>query len=270
MIISNPEDSPKEFSALPVIQGLMGNRVPPLNEGGEIKAVGVIFEAIPDRIQTEHLEACHQKLEQQVKERSLLEQEVIERKRIEEALRQSESELLQVNQELEYLVHTDSLTQVANRRCFDKSLNREWRRSLREQQPLSLILWDIDYFKYYNDLYGHQAGDLCLAKIAQAVKQVLLRPTDLVARYGGEEFAVILPNTTNQGAIAVAQLIQETIFGLSTVHENSRVSNVVTTSLGIATLVPVETLQPDILVTYTDRALYEAKQQGRDRYVVYC
>jgi diguanylate cyclase (GGDEF)-like protein len=269
MIISNPEDSPREFSALPVIQSSMGNRVPPLNEGGETKAAGVIFEGISDRMQTEHLEKCHEKLEQQVKECSLLEQEVMERKRVEEALRQSEAELLQVNQELEYLVHIDSLTQVANRRCFDESLNREWQRSLREQQPLSLILWDIDYFKHYNDLYGHQAGDRCLVKIAQAVKHVLQRPTDLVARYGGEEFVVILPNTTNQGAIAVAQLIQKTILGLSTVHENSHVSNIVTTSLGIATVVPVETLQPDILVTYTDRALYEAKQQGRDRYVVY-
>lgn len=216
----------------------------------------------------ELLADCHQKLTQHVEEVAQLEQEIAEHKRTEQDLRQSESELLKVNQELEYLVMVDALTQVGNRRCFDESLQREWQRALREQKPLSLIMLDIDCFKGYNDLYGHPAGDRCLRNLAQAVKQVLHRYTDLVARYGGEEFGVILPNTTTPGAITVAKLIQETIHELSTIHESSHVSNIVTVSLGVAMLIPEATQQPDILVTHADQALYIAKKQGRDGYAV--
>jgi diguanylate cyclase (GGDEF)-like protein len=127
---------------------------------------------------------------------------------------------------------------------------------------------DIDYFKNFNDLYGHPAGDRCLTNLAQAVKQALHRFTDLVARYGGEEFIVILPNTTTSGATIVSDLIQQAIAELAIVHENSQVSNVVTTSIGIASLVPQDQQQPSILIEKADRALYRAKKEGRNRYSV--
>ncbi|OYQ63463.1 hypothetical protein B9G53_16980 [Pseudanabaena sp. SR411] len=223
-----------------------------------------VFEGKPER-----LDECHKQLELHVKEVAELELKITEHIQIEQDLRQSESELIKTNQELEYLVLVDALTQVGNRRCFDQVLRCEWQRSLREQQPLSLIMLDIDYFKSYNDLYGHPAGDHCLTTLAQTVKQTLQRPTDLIARYGGEEFAVILPNTNTEGAIAVAKLIQQTIVDLSTPHANSDVSNIVTTSLGISTLVPSESQEPCFLVSQTDQALYKAKQQGRNRYALY-
>ncbi|CAN1210349.1 GGDEF domain-containing protein [Tumidithrix helvetica PCC 7403] len=231
---------------------------------GKVEDECVVFEDKP-----ELLADCHQKLEQHKQEVVQLEQKITEHKQIEQDLRQSAAELTKVNQELEHLVLVDALTQIGNRRCFDESLHREWHRSLREQQPISLIILDIDCFKGYNDLYGHPAGDLCLTTLAQTVKQALQRSTDLIARYGGEEFAVILPNTTTQGAIIVTELIQQAILDLSTAHENSYVSDVVTTSLGIATLVPTETQQPSILLEQTDRALYKAKQKGRNCYFVY-
>jgi diguanylate cyclase (GGDEF)-like protein len=217
----------------------------------------------------ERLDECHKQLEQHIKEVAKLEQKISEHKQIEQDLRQSESELIKVNQELEYLVLIDALTQVGNRRCFDQSLHREWQRSLREQEPLSLIMLDIDCFKSYNDLYGHPAGDHCLTTLAQKVKQALQRPTDLIARYGGEEFAIILPNTNTEGAIAVTKLMQQTIIDLSIPHENSNISNIVTISLGISTLVPSEMQEPCVLLDQTDQALYKAKQQGRNCYSVY-
>ncbi len=119
--------------------------------------------------------------------------------------KQAESSLKQANQELEYLAKTDALTKIANRRHFDQYLEQEWIRLRREQQPLSLLLIDVDYFKFYNDCYGHQAGDICLVAIAKMLSQIVHRSTDLVARYGGEEFAVILPATDRAGAIAIAQ-----------------------------------------------------------------
>jgi len=198
-----------------------------------------------------------------------LEQQIAQHKLTEQNLRQTISVLKSVNQELKYLVHIDALTQVSNRRCFDESLHREWQRSLREQQTLSLVLLDIDFFKGYNDAYGHPEGDRCLTSIAQAIKSVLQRPTDLLARYGGEEFVIILPNTTEDGAVKVIQLIQKTIADLSIVHGNSAVSDVVTASFGLAAIVPSEDLSPSFLLEHTDRALYQAKQQGRDRYAIY-
>ena len=182
------------------------------------------------------------------------------------ARKQIELALQDANHKLEQLANLDGLTQVANRRCFDIYLEREWQRLIREQQPLSLILLDIDGFKAYNDFYGHLAGDDCLIKVAQAVQDVVRRPADLVARYGGEEFTVLLPNTYLEGAIKVAQSIQEAINYLAIPHANSDVKAIVTVSLGITSLIPTLLVQPDILIAYADRALYDAKQQGRDRY----
>ncbi|MBD2305024.1 diguanylate cyclase [Chroococcidiopsis sp. FACHB-1243] len=171
--------------------------------------------------------------------------------------------------ELQRLANLDSLTQIANRRRFDEYLNLEWRRMLREQTPLSLILCDIDYFKHYNDCYGHQAGDDCLRQIAQAIARTLNRPGDLVARYGGEEFAIILSNTPVLGAVQIAELVLAGIAQLKIPHAQSEVSTHVTVSLGISSQIPQANCLPHILITAADRALYHAKKVGRDRYCVY-
>lgn len=182
--------------------------------------------------------------------------------------KKAEAALWEANRQLERLASLDGLTQVANRRRFDEFLAQEWRRSLRDQQPLALILCDVDYFKPYNDYYGHQEGDACLQRIAQAMEQSVRRPADLVARYGGEEFAVVLPNTDSEGAITVAKSIQQTIQMLQLPHARSQVSPYITLSLGISSLVPQPENSIGRLISLADEALYEAKQRGRDRIVV--
>jgi diguanylate cyclase (GGDEF)-like protein len=184
-------------------------------------------------------------------------------------LEESETLLKQANLELEKLVNIDGLTQVANRRCFDTRLELEWQRLSRDAQPISLILFDIDYFKRYNDGYGHQTGDDCLTLIAQRVKKALSRPADLVARYGGEEFAVILPNTDQKGAIAVANRIRTMVSNLGIAHQNSDISDIVTVSLGVTSLLPNSDQKPSILIKQADLALYSAKHHGRDQAVVF-
>jgi len=143
-----------------------------------------------------------------------------------------------------------------------------WYRHLRTQEPLSLILFDVDDFKRYNDSYGHQKGDDCLIQITQAVKKVLHRSTDLLARYGGEEFVIILANTPASGAIIIAQQIQSAIHALEIPHFNSRSSGIVSVSLGISSLIPSPELLPEVLIERADQALYQAKAAGRDRYVL--
>jgi diguanylate cyclase (GGDEF)-like protein len=165
------------------------------------------------------------------------------------------------NQELERLANLDGLTQVANRRCFDQHLQQEWARAVREKSSLTLILCDVDHFKTFNDTYGHAAGDDCLRQLAQAIAQTTHRPGDLTARYGGEEFAVILPNTNASGGIAVAHSIQDAVAQLS--HSGVRVS----LSLGVGTVLPTQERSVAMLIELSDRALYMAKDRGRDRIV---
>jgi diguanylate cyclase (GGDEF)-like protein/PAS domain S-box-containing protein len=172
------------------------------------------------------------------------------------------------NQELQRLACIDGLTQVANRRRFDEYLHTEWRRLAREKKPLSLILCDIDYFKLYNDTYGHLAGDLCLQQVAQVLHQSLKRPADLVARYGGEEFAMILPNTDITGAAFIAETIRRRVRGLEIPHAQSPVSQCVTLSLGVATQIPTTDTSAQALIAAADEALYRAKAEGRDRVVL--
>jgi two-component system, cell cycle response regulator len=175
--------------------------------------------------------------------------------------------LQEANQELHLQANLDSLTQIANRRRFDEYLTQEWSRCARDRQALSLILCDVDFFKTYNDNYGHQAGDVCLTQVAQGMNSVIKRPTDLLVRYGGEEFAVILPATDNDGALKVAEEIRTTIKQLKIVHDFSGVSEYITISLGVATVIPDRNLSFESLIATADRALYEAKQLGRDRVI---
>lgn len=169
------------------------------------------------------------------------------------------------NQKLQQLAILDGLTGIANRRYFDLVLNKEWNRLAREQQPLSLILCDIDYFKAYNDAYGHQQGDRCLRKIAQILRKATRRPADLAARYGGEEFAVILPNTNSQGALFIAQKIMTQVAKAQISHKKSAVSNFVSLSIGVTTKTPCSKQSVLTIIDVADRLLYEAKTTGRDR-----
>lgn len=174
-------------------------------------------------------------------------------------------DLTAANEQLRHIAYLDGLTQVANRRRFEHYLNQEWRRLSRDQAPLALIMCDIDYFKNFNDLYGHQAGDSCLRRVAKALSRSVKRPADLVARYGGEEFAVILPGTDLAGAEKVAEEICLAVRSRRIPHQGSEVAKFITVSLGVASCLPDPSSNPDLLVRRADEALYQAKHQGRDR-----
>jgi len=177
----------------------------------------------------------------------------------------AETLLQEANEKLERLVNLDGLTQLANRRCFDAYIDQEWQRLAREQSPLSLIMCDIDFFKNYNDTYGHIAGDDCLRKVSFLIKQSIRRPADLAARYGGEEFVLVLPNTDTSGAIAIAETIKKGLLELALPHEDSSISEYVTLSMGVTSMIPKIDSLPSILLTAADYALYRAKELGRNQ-----
>jgi diguanylate cyclase (GGDEF)-like protein len=179
---------------------------------------------------------------------------------------QLQMKLEEANRELQRLASMDGLTKLANRRRFDEYLQQEWQRMQREQLPLSLILCDIDYFKPYNDTYGHQAGDRCLQQVAQTLQKTVRRPADLIARYGGEELAIILPNTQPSGAAHIAQTVCTAIKNLAIPHASSTVHSCITISAGAAGIIPPFDLSVEDLIAAADRALYQAKAAGRDRY----
>ncbi len=231
----------------------------------ELSTLANSFNQMSQKLQQSQrqLEDYSHSLEQKVSDRTQsLEQEIQRRAAAETALQSA-------NQTLQTLAYIDALTQIANRRQFDERLSQEWKRLKREQLPLSLILCDVDYFKQYNDAYGHQAGDDCLYKIAQALAHAARRPSDLAARYGGEEFVMLLPNTSVEGARDVAQQIQTHIQALRLSHQQSKVSQYVTVSFGIASVIPTESITPEQLLLKVDRALYQAKTEGRDRIIVH-
>lgn len=186
------------------------------------------------------------------------------------AIQQSElyEQLRAANQQLYYLANHDQLTEIANRRHFDEYLEQEWKRLARDQSPLSLIICDVDYFKPYNDTYGHPAGDTCLVQIAQVLAQSARRPADLAARYGGEEFALILPDTDVAGAVQLVTLIQTELQRLHLPHQASPIAQAITLSFGIASDRPTVQSHVQGLIDRADAALYQAKQSGRNRYVI--
>ena len=183
-------------------------------------------------------------------------------------LRELQKQLEASNTELQRLSCLDGLTGIANRRHFDTYLEQEWLRASREGVKISLVLTDLDYFKAYNDNYGHQAGDDCLKKVASVFKAVIQRPGDMVARYGGEEFVVVLPNTDIDGAVVLAEAIHSRVYALKIPHRFSKATNHMTISIGIATIQPNKKNSPKDLIAMADIALYQAKQHGRNRYVV--
>lgn len=198
-----------------------------------------------------------------LKEYSLtLEHRVIERTL---ELELAKKELEVANQELERLAIYDELTGIPNRRYFNQYLAQEWRHCLREQISLSLIVCDVDYFKLYNDCYGHLAGDRGLRQVALVISESLRRSTDFVARFGGEEFVIVLPYTQREGAYQVALRIQENIALAKIVHDKSPLGPHLTVSLGIASAIPVRHYSPQALLKLADQALFDAKAAGRNQ-----
>lgn len=177
----------------------------------------------------------------------------------------AEAALAQANVALSHMARVDGLTQIPNRRAFDEALTREWGRLTREDGPLSLILCDIDCFKNYNDHYGHQAGDDCLRRVAQALAGCAQRTADLAARYGGEEFVLLLPQTPIEGALMVAENVRRAVEQLALQHVTSIAQPIVTLSLGVATVIPAQHVDADILIEIADQALYQAKEGGRNK-----
>ena len=179
----------------------------------------------------------------------------------------AEQKLEELNQTLTKMARVDGLTQIANRRHFDDTIAQEWIRLSRSGEALSLIMADIDYFKKYNDYYGHQAGDDCLTAVAGGLEQVAKRPADLVARYGGEEFVILLPDCDLAGACHVAQLALEAVTALNIEHLQSDILTRVSLSMGVAALIPSAEQTPAELIAQADKALYQAKEEGRNRLV---
>jgi len=176
--------------------------------------------------------------------------DITDRKRLEDELRQLSTE--------------DSLTGVYNRRYFDDMLEQEWRRMMRVQRPLGLLMIDVDYFKHYNDTYGHVGGDVCLRQIAAELKNQMRRAGDIIARYGGEEFAVILPETDLKTATELAETLRETVADLRLEHAGIDERQIITVSVGVATIIPTADQTPLKLLTFSDKALYAAKACGRN------
>jgi diguanylate cyclase (GGDEF)-like protein/PAS domain S-box-containing protein len=205
--------------------------------------------------------------------------DITERKQAEDALRleqkllsqaqkeleETNSKLKELNLQLEKLSTVDELSGLYNRRYFDSTLSKEFSRHRRNIKPLSLIMCDIDYFKNYNDILGHQAGDRCIQLVAGALTKVATRPSDTVARYGGEEFVVILPQTDESGCKKVAELIQKEIHKMLLPHPDSAVSSTITLSFGVTTIIPDDTIKPEDVIELADKALYDSKSKGRDQ-----
>jgi diguanylate cyclase (GGDEF)-like protein len=184
-----------------------------------------------------------------------------------DSLRKTQDKLRKANDQLQRLSAIDSLTGIANRRCFDATLLREWRRCSRSSLPLSLLVADVDLFKLFNDHYGHQMGDECLKIVAHTLQETTRRQDDLVARYGGEEFAVILPETNPEGAFAVAEDMRAGVARLGVDHAWSTVAPIVTVSIGVASIIPPKDSEAGIsaLIKAADDALYNAKESGRNQ-----
>lgn len=170
----------------------------------------------------------------------------------------------EANRELQRLSSLDGLTGVPNRRSFDETLAREWRRAQRSGKSLSLLFGDVDFFKQYNDACGHQSGDQCLQAVARALSREIRRPGDLLARYGGEEFAAILPDTEASGAAMLAEAMRRAVENLAIEHPTSSVAPVVTFSIGVATMKPSLACVAENLIHKADQALYAAKKGGRN------
>jgi two-component system, chemotaxis family, response regulator WspR len=185
------------------------------------------------------------------------------------ALHDSQRQLMEINSELLRLTHVDGLTGLSNRRYCDEYLTAQWKLAIREQSPLSIVMIDVDHFKLFNDTYGHLAGDEVLKRVALAMQQSFVRPTDLTARFGGEEFMVILPSTPPAALQRLGERLKRNVEDLSIRHTGSTVSDYVTVSVGATAVIPQQQASFLHLIKIADAALYEAKRSGRNRVVVH-
>ncbi|MEB0039571.1 MULTISPECIES: PleD family two-component system response regulator [unclassified Pseudomonas] len=184
------------------------------------------------------------------------------------ALRVSQQQLLDTNLVLQRLMNSDGLTGLSNRRHFDEYLELEWRRAAREQTQMSLLMIDVDYFKAYNDSFGHLEGDEALRTVAKAIRESCARPSDLPARYGGEEFALVLPNTSPGGARLLAEKLRHTVTALAIPHNSPAPGSTLSISIGLATMIPQSGSNSRQLIQEADQGLYSAKNNGRNQVVV--
>ncbi len=168
---------------------------------------------------------------------------------------------------LEQRANLDALTEIPNRGSFEETLEKEWKRATRNQSPLSVAMLDIDFFKQFNDLYGHLAGDEALQKVAGALQKTLQRPADLAARYGGEEFVLLLPETSGESALIVSERVRTEVHDLNIPHSRSRVANYLTVSIGVASMPGYSDTGPETLLDKADKNMYQAKEAGRNRVV---
>lgn len=204
-----------------------------------------------------HMAVLRHRVRQVLRERELMQQ-----------LAAINQELANTNKELQQLARIDGLTRLANRRHFEEVLAQEWRRLARQQKPLSVIFCDVDFFKQYNDVYGHLAGDFCLQDLSQLLRLSVMRPADMVARYGGEEFIILLPETDEAGLQCVAERIHTRINNAAIPHVGSQVADIVTVSMGTTCTIPNVMDDPRHLLEAADRALYMAKSKGRNQSIM--
>ena len=193
----------------------------------------------------------------------------IEITQLSDAVNKMKEEVEERTRDLELLSTQDPLTGIANRRIFDETIQREFYNAFRSQTSISLLLIDIDYFKRFNDNYGHQEGDACLRTITSAISSIITRTSDLFARYGGEEFVVILPNTDEAGMKTISDLIHRAIRSAAITHNSSPINDIVTLSIGGRTSIPTNKDELKQFINETDTALYEAKSVGRDQTIIY-
>lgn len=190
-------------------------------------------------------------------------------KNLEQTVAQRTAELNRINKQLDKMARIDTTTGIYNRRHFNERLEAEWRRSRRAKEPLALLMCDVDYFKKYNDAYGHVAGDVCLKEIATTLDNAINRASDLVARYGGEEFAIILPGMTSGEALKLAEKLIKAIQNKQLPHESSPTNDIVTISIGVAAMQADESENCTSIITAADKALYQAKERGRNKAQLY-
>jgi len=217
----------------------------------------------------DHLTRLENEKQQVIETNKNLEKDIQEKIQIEAKLLYEKKNAENLSNKLRTLSTQDGLTGINNRRRFDEALYDEWFRARRLLTPLSLIICDIDKFKEYNDTYGHLAGDKCLTRIAHLIEDSARRAGDMAARFGGEEFVIILPDTESSNAQDIAEQLRRAILDLEIPHETSSVADIITVSFGVFTTLPEKNLPPETMIEFADKALYQAKEQGRNKVVMY-
>ena len=190
---------------------------------------------------------------------------ITELKAMEEELLSAQAKLIELVEELKELATKDALTGIANRRFFDEYLEKEWKRAKRDKHIFSIVMIDLDFFKSYNDTYGHQKGDECLKIVANIIEEAMKRPADMAARFGGEEFVLVLPETSFKGAMRLSEELRKSIFDLNMEHKTNPNGSRVTVSMGVATMAADTVENPENLLSKADKALYAAKNNGRNQ-----